>query len=126
MLQLIKAIDYINIQDNIMSSIKTGTVKWFKKSKGFGFITQDSGSDVFAHFTSIKGSGFKTLIKGQKVEFIVTKGAKGPQAENIVVIKSTHNVQSIPTRKGYLFRLKMFVKRLINLLFSGLSKVKKK
>ena len=64
----------------------TGTVKWFNESKGFGFIEQDSGPDVFAHYSSIVGSGFKTLSEGQQVEFNVTKGQKGPQAENIVAV----------------------------------------
>jgi len=61
----------------------TGTVKWFNESKGFGFIEQESGPDVFAHFRAINGSGFKTLKEGQKVEFTVTQGEKGPQAEDI-------------------------------------------
>ena len=61
----------------------TGKVKWFNESKGFGFIEQESGPDVFAHFSNIQGSGFKTLVEGQEVEFIVTKGQKGPQAEDI-------------------------------------------
>ena len=64
----------------------TGTVKWFNESKGFGFIEQESGPDVFAHFSNISGDGFKTLAEGQKVEFTVTQGQKGPQAENIVAI----------------------------------------
>jgi CspA family cold shock protein len=64
----------------------TGTVKWFNETKGFGFIEQESGSDVFAHFSAISGSGFKTLAEGQKVQFTVTQGQKGPQAENIVAI----------------------------------------
>jgi CspA family cold shock protein len=64
----------------------TGTVKWFNESKGFGFIEQESGPDVFAHFSAIQGSGFKTLLEGQKVEFTITDGKKGPQAENITVI----------------------------------------
>lgn len=67
-------------------STATGTVKWFNESKGFGFIEQDSGPDVFAHFSAITGSGFKTLVEGQKVEFTVTQGQKGPQAENIVAV----------------------------------------
>ena len=62
----------------------TGTVKWFNEAKGFGFIEQESGPDVFAHFSNIQSSGFKTLAEGQKVEFTVTDGQKGPQAENIV------------------------------------------
>ena len=65
-------------------STTTGTVKWFDESKGFGFIQQESGADVFAHFSAITGSGFKTLVEGQKVQFTVTKGQKGLQAENIV------------------------------------------
>jgi CspA family cold shock protein len=67
-------------------STTTGTVKWFDESKGFGFIEQESGPDVFAHFSAISSSGFKTLAEGQKVEFTVTAGQKGPQAENIVAI----------------------------------------
>ena len=63
----------------------TGTVKWFNESKGFGFITPSSGGDdVFVHFSSIQGSGFKTLSEGQKVQFTVGQGQKGPQAENVV------------------------------------------
>lgn len=62
----------------------TGTVKWFNESKGFGFITpDDGGKDLFAHFTAIQGSGFKTLSEGQKVTFDVGSGPKGPQASNI-------------------------------------------
>lgn len=64
----------------------TGTVKWFNETKGFGFLEQQGGPDVFAHFSAIQGSGFKTLVEGQAVEFNVTQGQKGPQAENIVVI----------------------------------------
>jgi len=63
-----------------------GTVKWFNEAKGFGFIQRESGPDVFAHFSAIKGDGFKTLTEGQRVEFTVTQGQKGPQAENIVPI----------------------------------------
>lgn len=62
----------------------TGTVKWFNEAKGFGFIEQESGPDVFAHFRQIQGDGFKTLTEGQRVTFDVTQGQKGPQAENIV------------------------------------------
>ncbi len=69
-----------------MSNTTTGTVKWFNEAKGFGFIEQESGPDVFAHFSAISGSGFKTLTEGQRVSFTVTKGQKGPQAENIVAI----------------------------------------
>ncbi len=69
-----------------MSNTVNGTVKWFNESKGFGFIEQQSGADVFAHFSAIVSSGFKTLAEGQQVEFTVTQGPKGPQAENIVVV----------------------------------------
>ncbi len=69
-----------------MSERVTGTVKWFNESKGFGFIEREGGPDVFAHFSAIDGSGFKTLAEGQKVEFSVTQGQKGPQAEKIVAL----------------------------------------
>ena len=63
---------------------ETGTVKWFNESKGFGFIAPDSGGkDLFAHFSEIQGSGFKTLAEAQRVEFEVKEGQKGPQAANI-------------------------------------------
>ena len=62
----------------------TGTVKWFNDAKGFGFIKpDDGGEDLFAHFTAIKGQGFRTLKEGQKVSFEVTSGPKGKQASNI-------------------------------------------
>lgn len=61
----------------------SGKVKWFNESKGFGFIEQDSGEDVFVHHTSIQGDGFKTLIEGQRVDFEVTNGPKGLKAENV-------------------------------------------
>jgi len=62
-----------------------GTVKWFNPEKGFGFITSEDGTDVFAHFSQINIDGFKTLEEGQKVTFTVTEGQKGPQAENIEI-----------------------------------------
>jgi CspA family cold shock protein len=68
----------------IEMSTTQGTVKWFNEAKGYGFIAQESGPDVFAHFSAIQGDGFKTLTEGQKVEFTITQGQKGPQAENIV------------------------------------------
>lgn len=64
-----------------------GTVKWFNADKGFGFITGDDGVDVFAHFSQINSDGFKTLEEGQNVTFEVSQGAKGPQAENITVVR---------------------------------------
>lgn len=69
-----------------MSNTTTGTVKWFNETKGFGFIEQESGPDVFAHYSAIMDSGFKTLAEGQKVEFTLTQGEKGPQAESIVCL----------------------------------------
>jgi len=69
-----------------MSDISTGTVKWFNETKGFGFITTDSGQDVFAHFSEIQSSGFKVLLEGQRVQFTITAGKKGPQASGITVI----------------------------------------
>ena len=65
----------------------TGSVKWFNGEKGFGFITQDGGGpDVFVHFSAITGGGYRSLEEGQKVEFDITQGQKGPQAENVRVI----------------------------------------
>jgi CspA family cold shock protein len=63
-----------------------GTVKWFNDSKGFGFIEQDNGPDVFAHFSAISGDGFKSLAEGQRVSFDVVEGQKGPQASNIAKV----------------------------------------
>ncbi len=64
---------------------QSGTVKWFNEGKGFGFITpDDGGKDLFAHFSQIQGSGFKTLAENQRVQFEVTQGEKGPQASKIV------------------------------------------
>ncbi len=64
-------------------TMKTGTVKWFNEEKGFGFIEQESGPDLFAHYTEIQGSGFKSLADGQKVQFTIGEGKKGPAAQNI-------------------------------------------
>lgn len=61
-----------------------GTVKWFNDGKGYGFIAQDDGPDVFVHFSSIAGEGFKSLAEGERVTFDVTQGQKGPQAANVV------------------------------------------
>ena len=66
-----------------MSNRQTGTVKWFNDAKGFGFITAQSGDDLFVHFRSIQGSGFKSLQEGQKVSFVVAQGQKGLQAEEV-------------------------------------------
>ena len=67
-------------------STKTGTVKWFNETRGYGFIQQTDGPDVFAHYNEIKSEGFKTLAEGQAVEFGVTEGQKGPQAVNLTVV----------------------------------------
>ncbi len=66
-----------------MTTLVQGIVKWFNDEKGFGFIEQDSGNDVFVHFSTIQGSGRKTLKEGQRVTMEVASGAKGPQAENV-------------------------------------------
>jgi cold shock protein len=71
-------------------AMATGTVKWFNDAKGFGFITPDQGSDeLFAHFSAIQASGFRTLKEGQKVTFEVVDGPKGKQAQNISVMDAT-------------------------------------
>jgi CspA family cold shock protein len=69
-----------------MSDHENGTVKWFNETKGFGFIQRDKGGDVFVHFSGIKGDGFRSLIEGQRVEFLVVEGIKGPQAQEVSVI----------------------------------------
>jgi CspA family cold shock protein len=62
----------------------TGKVKWFNNEKGYGFIEQPGASDIFVHYSAIQGDGFKTLEEGQEVEFEVTQGPKGPQAEKVI------------------------------------------
>ncbi|NKB71372.1 MAG: cold-shock protein [Candidatus Latescibacteria bacterium] len=69
-----------------MSQRQTGTVKWFNDAKGFGFIEQASGPDVFVHHSAIRAEGFKTLAEGQQVEFEVVQGQKGPAAEGVVAL----------------------------------------
>jgi CspA family cold shock protein len=69
-----------------MSEKEQGTVKWFNGSKGYGFIERAEGEDVFVHFNAIVGEGYRNLEEGQRVEFTVTQGEKGLQAENVVVI----------------------------------------
>lgn len=69
-----------------MAERVTGTVKWFNATKGFGFIQQDEGEDVFVHFSAISGEGYKSLEEGQRVEFVVTQGQKGPQAQDVTPV----------------------------------------
>ena len=64
----------------------TGTVKWFNPDKGFGFIVQENGPDIFVHYSNINRAGYKTLTEGQKVKFNVTQGEKGPQAEDLIIL----------------------------------------
>ncbi len=69
-----------------MSARVKGTVKWFNSEKGYGFITPESGPDLFVHYSEIKGNGYRTLNEGDKVEFEITDGKKGKQASSVIVI----------------------------------------
>jgi len=69
-----------------MSQLVTGTVKWFNDEKGFGFIQQEGGPDVFVHYRAINGNGRRSLAENQQVTFEVTQGQKGPQADNVTVV----------------------------------------
>jgi len=69
-----------------MAEREVGTVKWFNDSKGFGFISRENGTDVFVHFTSLRGEGYRSLEDGQQVEFEVVEGDKGLQAQDVVVV----------------------------------------
>ena len=66
--------------------MNNGIVKWFNNEKGFGFISVESGDDVFVHFSAIQSNGFKSLEEGQEVSFNIVKGARGPQAENVTIL----------------------------------------
>ncbi len=69
-----------------MAERVTGTVKWFNSGKGYGFIEREGGPDVFVHFSAIQAEGFRTLEEGQRVEFTIEQGQKGPQASNVVIL----------------------------------------
>jgi len=69
-----------------MAERETGTVKWFNASKGYGFISREQGDDVFVHYSAIGGDGYRSLEEGQKVEFTVTDGQKGAQAQDVVIV----------------------------------------
>lgn len=71
---------------SFMSTVQQGTVKWFNDKKGYGFIEPDEGDDVFVHHSAIQGMGFKTLKEGERVEFVIETGAKGPAAANVVKV----------------------------------------
>lgn len=70
-----------------MAEREIGTVKWFNNSKGYGFIQRDQGGDVFVHYRAVRGEGYRTLEEGMRVEFTVTQGQKGLQAEDVSVVK---------------------------------------
>ena len=69
-----------------MSETLKGTVKWFNEAKGYGFLSQPDGEDIFVHYTAIQGNGFRTLKEGQEVEFTVDRGPKGLQASNVTIL----------------------------------------
>jgi CspA family cold shock protein len=77
----------INKGASVMAERVQGTVKWFNSSKGFGFISQENGDDVFVHYKSIVSEGYKTLNENDKVEFTITDGAKGPQAADVTIVR---------------------------------------
>ena len=73
------------------STVAQGTVKWFNDSKGFGFIEQEDGEDVFVHFSAVQGEGFKTLAEGDRVEFEIQQGPKGLQSANVMKVQEVFN-----------------------------------
>lgn len=80
------SIPFLELEIFKMSDRVTGTVKWFNSSKGYGFLAQENGADVFVHFSAIQGEGYKSLEEGQRVEFAIEKGPKGLQAANVTVL----------------------------------------
>ena len=80
-----------------MSEKQQGTVKWFNDEKGYGFISRESGSDLFVHFRSIIGEGRRTLVEGQAVSFVETEGQKGPQAEEVTPESVSYTHLTLPT-----------------------------
>jgi CspA family cold shock protein len=86
-IKLIDVICLAHLQKRMMYAMTQGSVKWFNSEKGFGFIAQDGGGpDVFVHYSAVSGSGFKSLEEGQRVEFEVGQGQKGPQAQDVRAI----------------------------------------
>jgi CspA family cold shock protein len=77
---------FLGKEFQIMSTREQGTVKWFNGSKGYGFIERDAGGDIFVHFNAIVGEGYRNLEEGQRVEFDVVQGQKGPQAQDVVAL----------------------------------------
>ena len=78
----------------------SGTVKWFNEQKGFGFITQDNGPDVFVHYSAIEETGFKSLNEGDQVQFEVVPGPKGPQAKSVKKVSASTKTMPISTNSG--------------------------
>ncbi len=70
----------------LMAERESGTVKWFNSTKGFGFIEREGGKDVFVHYSALEGAGYRSLEEGQKVEFTVVEGEKGPQAQDVTTV----------------------------------------
>jgi CspA family cold shock protein len=80
------ALKFYEKGETLVAEQETGVVKWFNASKGYGFIERDSGGDVFVHFSAIFGEGYRALEEGQRVEFTVVEGDKGPQAQDVIAI----------------------------------------
>jgi CspA family cold shock protein len=77
---------FVGKEVNLMSERMTGTVKWFNTSKGYGFITRENGPDVFVHYSAIQSEGFRNLAEGDRVEFTLSQGPKGPQASEVIKV----------------------------------------